>query len=420
MPFPYLLTQRQQAIVAKADELAATFAERAVIHDPAGSFPHENYRDLHDAGLLRLAIPRDYGGDEADVFDAVLAHERLGRGDGATALVSGMYHSLFGRLRDDRPWPEPVFEAVCRGIAEHGGAINSCVTEPELGSISRGGQPLTTGTRVEGGWRITGRKTFVTGAPMLRYFLTAVALPPTAEAPLGEMGFAIVQAGLPGLRVEPAWGDNLSLRGCGNDDVIFDNVVIPDGWLVERRPIKPPLQAVQGNGPTFGVNAWTLVVAAVYLGIGQGALEAASDYANGRVPSGLGQPIATQSHIQQWIGEIEVALEAARAVLYQTARAWVEQPDQRPALGPHVAAAKHLVTNTACAVTEKALRVAGGFSLTRSLPLERHFRDARGGLFQPPQDDLALSYIGRTVLAGRPRRQPVAPALGNSGREDAA
>ena len=151
------------------------------------------------------------------------------------------------------------------------------------------------------------------------------------------------------------------------------------------------------------------MVAAVYLGIGQGALEAASDYANGRVPSGLGQPIATQAHIQQWIGEIEVALEAARAVLYQTARAWVEQPDQRQALGPHVAAAKHLVTNTACAVTEKALRVAGGFSLTRALPLERHFRDARGGLFQPPQDDLALSYIGRTVLAGRPGRQPVAP-----------
>ena len=63
MPFPYLLTQRQQAIVAKADELAATFAERAVIHDPAGSFPHENYRDLHDAGFLRLAIPREYGGE---------------------------------------------------------------------------------------------------------------------------------------------------------------------------------------------------------------------------------------------------------------------------------------------------------------------------------------------------------------------
>ena len=51
MPFPHPLTRRQQAIVAQADELAARFAERAVLHDPAGSFPHENYRDLHDAGF---------------------------------------------------------------------------------------------------------------------------------------------------------------------------------------------------------------------------------------------------------------------------------------------------------------------------------------------------------------------------------
>jgi len=406
MPFPYELNARQRDLIARADELAATFAERAAIHDPQGTFPLENYRDLHEAGILRLAIPREYGGEGLGVFDVALAHERLGRGDGSTTLVSGMFHALFGRLRDDRPWPEEVFEAVCRGIAGHGGVLNSCVTEPDLGSISRGGQPATTATPVEGGWRVNGRKTFVTGAPVLRYFVTAVVLPPSAEAPQGETGFAIVQAGQEGLGIEPAWGDNLSLRTCGNDTVVFKDVFVPEGWLVERKPIRPagaaPAPQFGAPAPSFGVFAWILSVSAAYLGMAQGALEAAADYANARVPTGLGRPIGTQPHIQQWIGEMEVALEAARAVLYQAARTWDERPEERKALGPHVAAAKYLVTNTACAVTDKALRVAGGFSLTRDLPLERHFRDVRGGLFQPPQDDLALGFIGRTVLYHRP------------------
>ncbi len=59
------------------------------------------------------------------------------------------------------------------------------------------------------------------------------------------------------------------------------------------------------------------------------------------------------------------------------------------------------MTNTACSVTDLGLRVAGGFSLTRGTTLERHFRDARGGLFQPPQDDLALGLLGRSALAAR-------------------
>lgn len=418
MPFPHELTDRQRDLIGRADELAAVFAKRAEIHDPQGSFPYENFRDLHDAGILRLAVPREYGGAGADLFDVVLAHERLGRGDGSTALVSGMYHALFGRLRDERPWPEPVFESVCRGIAEHGGVLNSCVTEPDLGSISRGGLPATSATPAPGGWRIKGRKTFVTGAPILRYFITAVVLPPSADAPHGESAFAVIPSDTPGLSIAPAWGQNLSLRTCGNDTVTFHDVFVPEDWLVERKIIKPTGQATPGpqtSGPpvpSFGVFGWVLSVSAVYLGIGQGALEAAADYANNRVPTGLGRPIATQPQIQQWIGEMEVALEAARAVLYQTVRAWDARPghdvDGRKALGPHVAAAKHLVTNTACAVTDKALRVAGGFSLTRDLPLERHFRDARGGLFQPPQDDLALGFIGRTVLYGR---QPPLPKL---------
>lgn len=392
------LTERQAQLVALADALAARNAERAELHDRDGSFPHASYADLHAAGYLRLAIPEKYGGAGASLFELTLAQAHLARGDGATALAAGMLIQLIGRLAEERAWPEPVFAAVCRELAQHGGLINSVVTEPELGSISRGGVPRTTAAPVAGGWSVSGHKIFATGGPALRFLVVGVALPPSEAAPAGETASAIVRADATGVRHAATWGDSLSMRTAGNDDFTFDQVFVPEGWLVGRRPVGAPVPA--GKAP--GLSGWSLPVAAVYLGIGQAACDVACDYANSRRPPSLPGPIADLPHIQQWIGRMQVGLDAARAVLYTTARAWDAQPELRPTLGPRVAGAKYLATSAACEATELALRVAGGFSLTRALPLERYFRDARAGLFNPPQDDLALAQVGRAALASRP------------------
>jgi alkylation response protein AidB-like acyl-CoA dehydrogenase len=390
MPGLHNPTQRQQEIMRRAGELAARFGERAHVNDPTSTFPYENYRDMHEAGYLRLALPTAYGGEGADVFDMVLAQEILGRGDASTALVVGMMLSLLGRVIDARAWPDAVLADICGTLAREGGTINNCVTEAELGSISRGGLPAMTGARVDGGWRVTGRKIFVTGAPVLRFLATAVVLPPSDKAPKGELVSAIVEGGSNGLSIDDTWSGALGLRGCGNQAVNYDGVFVPDSRIVERVPVGAPRRPQ-------GISGWNLPLAAVYLGIGQAACDAAAHYANNRVPPALGKPIATAPHVQQWLGDMDVTLRAARAVLHDAARIWVS--GERPAdFGATIAAAKYLCTNAACTVTETALRVAGGFSMTRDLPLERYFRDARGGLFQPPQDDLALGMIGRAAL----------------------
>jgi alkylation response protein AidB-like acyl-CoA dehydrogenase len=396
MILPSTLTERQQRIVALADVLAARFAERAATHDREGTFPFENYEDLHTSGYLRLVIPEEYGGEGADVYEMALAQEHLARGDGGTALAAGMLIQIIGGMREQRSWPEPLFETICRTIAAEGGLINSMVTEPELGSISRGGVPASSATPTEGGWLINGHKIFATGAPAMRYLITGVVLPPSEHAPQGEVASAIVRAGSAGLRLESTWGDNLSLRSSGNDDVYYENVFVPDEWVVARRVI-----GAAPSGPPPGLGGWGLTISAVYLGIGQAACDAACDYANSRVPPSLGKPIAELPHVQQWVGQMDAPLAAARAVLHDTAQAWANQPELRPTLSASIAASKYLCTNAACAATDIALRVGGGFSLTRALPLERYFRDARAGLFNPPQDDLALAQIGRSALAAR-------------------
>ena len=350
---------------------------------------------MHDAGYLRLVIPREYGGEGASVLDMTVAQERLGRGNASTALGAAMLISVLGRAIELRAWPEPVLAEVCRDLAEHGGGINNCVTETELGSVSRGGTPAARAERTEGGWLVSAHKIFVTAAPALRFLVTGVVLPADEAGPRGYTASAIVRAPSPGLRIEPTWAHSLALRSAGNDDVFYDKVFVPEAWLVERRAI-----GVAGKaGP--GANPWALPLAAVYLGIGQAALEVACDYARTRSPPALGAPIAGQPHIQQWLGSMQIALDAARTVLRDTARAWDEVPDERPALSARIATAKYLCTNAACTVTETALRVAGGFGLTQDLPLERYFRDARAGLFAPPQDDLALGIAGRAALAAR-------------------
>jgi alkylation response protein AidB-like acyl-CoA dehydrogenase len=398
MPGLHNPTPHQQRIMQRAGALAARFSERVQVNDVASVFPRENYRDLHEAGYLRLALPVAYGGEGADVFDMVLAQEILGRGDASTALVVGMMLSLLGRVIDDRAWCDDVLADICGTLAREGGTINNCVTEAELGSISRGGLPAMTGERAEGGWRVTGRKIFVTGAPVLRFLATAVVLPSSEAAPQGELVSAIVEGGSPGLSIDDTWSGALGLRGCGNQAVNYDHVFVPDARIVERIAVGGPRKAP-------GTNGWNLPLAALYLGIGQAACDVAAHYANNRVPPALGKPIASAPHVQQWLGEMDVTLRAARAVLHDAARTFVAGNVPRD-FGATIAAAKYLCTNAACTVTETALRVAGGFSMTRDLPLERYFRDARGGLFQPPQDDLALGTIGRAALEAETARTP--------------
>ena len=230
-------TATQARIVAIADDLAARFAARAPQHDADSSFPHENWADLHGSGYLRLVIPREYGGEGVSVLDMAIAQERLARGCASTALGAAMLISVLGRAVEVDAWPEPVLAEICRELAGAGGGLNNCVTETELGSISRGGTPLTGAERVDGGWLVTGHKIFVTAAPALRFLVTGLVLPGDEQSPQGYMASAIVRNPSPGLRIERTWRDALSLRAAGNDDVYYDRVFVPDEWVVERRPL---------------------------------------------------------------------------------------------------------------------------------------------------------------------------------------
>ncbi|MDP9365550.1 MAG: hypothetical protein M3Q10_15220, partial [Chloroflexota bacterium] len=175
-----------------------------------------------------------------------------------------------------------------------------------------------------------------------------------------------------------------------------------------------PAERPGGGGDGAGWSAFP--TAAVYLGIAVAARDAAVAYARERRPTGMTGPIAELQTIQHRVAEIELLLFQSRSVLYGTAERWVAQPEERPAMAWELAAVKHLVTNHAIRVTDLALRVTGSVGLTKSMPLERYFRDARAGLGHPPIDDAALTLIGKTALGlAGPNAAP--PAVATNGRE---
>lgn len=383
---PYPKTERQAEFIALGDRLAEIAAQQADAHDRQGTFPHDTFAALREAGYLALTVPEEFGGKGARPVELMLAQERLARGNGSVALGATMHLVVVGGLGDGRAWPPDLLARFFGEVVRDGALINSAASEPELGSPSRGGAFATRAKWTPDGWLINGRKSWTTLSPGLTYAITQL----TTEEEDGSLGRAniLVPMSTPGVRVELGSWDNMSMRASGSNDVVFENVLVP---LKNRLPGTPAPAGANVSG-------WNLISSAVYLGVAVAARDFAVQYAKERVPSGLGKPIAELPNVQQRIAEIEILLAQARSILYGTAEAFEEYPEHRKALAWQFAAAKYTVTNNAIAITDQALRVVGSAGLQRKYPLERYFRDARAGLGNPPIDDVALTMIGKTAL----------------------
>ncbi|HEV2659112.1 MAG TPA: acyl-CoA dehydrogenase family protein, partial [Ktedonobacteraceae bacterium] len=239
MSFPaYPVTERQKKIVAIARDLSESFAQRAVEYDWAGKFPFENYKDLQQAGYLTLTVPRELGGWGADVLEVTLAQQQLAQGCASTALVAGMHLLNIARIGEGVSKSNEMFTRICRAVVQDGAIFNSAISEPAMGSPSRGGRPATTARRQpDGSWRITGRKTYTTGSFVLK--LIAVGCSIVDEAgeqsnmpPLKvDRGSFLVPGDATGLSIEETW-DALGMRSSASNDLVLEDVhVEPSAYM---------------------------------------------------------------------------------------------------------------------------------------------------------------------------------------------
>ncbi|PWI57989.1 acyl-CoA dehydrogenase family protein [Sulfoacidibacillus thermotolerans] len=378
-----------EELVTWVETLASKLAIRAERYDREGTFVSEQITYLQSVGYAGLTVPKIYGGRGCDLYQLLLAQERLAHGDPSAALVMGWHLGITLSLALTGAWPEPIYAEFCRSAVQGKALVNACGTEPDSGSPSRGGRPSTLAVRAPGGgYHLTGKKTWATGSPAITHILVTAYV-----EDVDCVGEFLVRKGAAGVQLEHSW-DSMAMRGSGSHTVVLDHVFVPEEHLLDLvAPGQKTARSSDGSG-------WLLHIPATYLGIANAARDYTIDFAKKYAPNSLGQPIATVPHVREKIGQLEVQRGIAESVLFATARRYDDAPtlEAKRALREELALAKYAVTNAAVSMVDLAMRIVGGQSILRSHPLERYYRDVRAGLHNPPMDDVTLRQLADRAL----------------------
>uniref|UniRef100_UPI001A9DBF93 acyl-CoA dehydrogenase family protein n=1 Tax=Streptomyces sp. YIM 98790 TaxID=2689077 RepID=UPI001A9DBF93 len=382
--------------LARARDLAPRLAARAAGHDTAGTFPAADFADLRAAGLLGLLVPTRLGGTGAGFADYTAVAAELAAGAGATALIYNMHASVTGALAhtpDDLARelgaPDSFFSARDRMLRRAAEGALYAVAMSERGAGSRLSRLTTAYRRTEHGYRITGTKSFVSGAGHADAYLVA-ARDRTADEP--RVSYFLVPAG-DGVRVDPVW-DSLGMRATGSHDLHLDTEVPAEALLGGIEGIALPMAQVM---PQWLVASY----AAVYAGVARAALDTAAAHLRER-------GLHTLPAVRARLGRADAAVAAARLTVDEAARRVTEQPGE-PATNRWVWRAKLTAGDTAAAVASSALEAAGASATRRGHPLERLYRDARCGALQPATSDVCADWLGIAALGGDPEHDGEAP-----------
>lgn len=358
--------------VAVVRQLGPAFAARAAAHDADDSFVADNYAELRAHRLFSAGVPVELGGGGASQTELADVLRVLATYCSSTALALSMHtHQVLIPTWRWRHQGAPV-EAFLRRVAAE-----------ELILVSTGGSDWVAGSgtaeKVEGGYRITGRKIFGSGAPSGDLLMTMAIYDDPKDGPT-VLHFAIPLSA-PGVKLQDTWR-TLGMRGTGSHDTVLDDVFVPEAAIGLRRP------AGQWSLPMHVTAAQALpIIYAVYVGVAEASRALALDVAAKR---------RDDPTIQRLVGEMENELTAARIALAHMLDA---------ALGPmgaettaEVLIGRTLVAHAAIKTVERAMEVAGGAGFYRGLGLERLFRDVQGARYHQVREPAQLLYAGRLAL----------------------
>ncbi|MCF7557267.1 acyl-CoA dehydrogenase family protein [Pseudomonas petrae] len=382
------IAETEVAFVARLLGITERLAETAQHYDETAEFPHENFRLLHEHGLLGLTVEGSLGGGDADLKRAQQVISAVAKGEPSTALILMMQYIQHARIREVRNWPEPLYRQVAQDAVHQGALINALRVEPDLGSPSRGGLPATVARRTTEGWRISGRKIYSTGSHGLTWF-NVWARSDDAD-PL--VGVWLVRKDSPGVSIVEDW-DHLGMRATSSHEVTFDDVLVPLNHAVNISPASSPQPELDATGLLW----MSVLLSSVYDGIAQSARDWLVRFLEQRTPSNLGASLSTLPRFQEVLGHVDTLLFANRTLL--------ESATHGLTPAGHAAQIKYLVTSNAIRAVELAIEATGNPGLSRSNPLQRHYRNVVCGRVHTPQNDVVLQGVGKAVFAGRAVRQ---------------
>ena len=374
------LTEEQQQMKMSVREFAeAEIAPHVMEWDEAQHFPIELKPKLAELGLMGVLFPEEYGGAGLGYVEYAIAIEELSRVDGSVGISVAAHNSLcsnhiyqYGTADQKKKYLTPL------ASGEHLGAWG--LTEPGAGSDASGTR--TTAVRKNGDWVVNGAKNFITHAIHAN---TCVAFASTdrSQHSKGITGF-IFEKGMPGF--SPAKKENkLGLRASETASVIFEECVVPD----ENR--------LGDEGMGF-VNAMQILdggrisIAALAVGIAQGAYESAVRYSGEREQ--FGKPIREFQAIQFKLADMATQIDAARLLMYRVA--WMK--DQGKRTTKESSMAKLFASEMSVRVCEEAIQIHGGYGYTKDYPAEKFWRDSKLCTIGEGTSEIQRIIIAREIL----------------------
>ncbi|MDI3316640.1 MAG: acyl-CoA dehydrogenase family protein [Bacillota bacterium] len=382
-----MLTEAQRLLAETALEWARAEVEpRAAEMDARDELPPEVWRGLAEQGFLGLGIPEAYGGSGGSLLDGLLVCEQLARVSAGLALSYGAHlnlcaHNLY------RNGSEEQRRRFLPGLAsgERVGAL--ALTEPDAGSDAVG---LRGTARREGDvYVLDANKIFITNGPIAGLFLVYAKTAPERGAH-GISAF-VVEGATPGFRVVRKL-EKMGMRGSPTGELLFDGCRVPAENLLGEE-----------NGGVAvmmsGLDLERAFLAGLSLGLAEEALERSLAYARERRQFGL--RIGDFELVQAKLADMFTEVEAARLLVYRTARLAEEAFAQGRSVHKEAAAALLFASDVAMRATEQAVQIHGGYGYLRELPLERMMRDAKLMQIGAGTSEIRRLIIGRELVGPR-------------------
>jgi alkylation response protein AidB-like acyl-CoA dehydrogenase len=377
----FAFTDEQQQLRRSVREFAeGEIAPHVMEWDEASKFPIEIMPKLADMGLLGVIFPEQYGGAGLGYIEYVIAIEELSRVDGSVGIIIAAHNSLcgnhiykFGSEAQRKKYLTPLAQGKTLG--------GWSLTEPEAGSDAGGTR--TTAVRDGNHYVINGSKTFCTNG---HYADTCVAMAVTDKSKNSHgISAFIVEKGTPGFK--PGKKENkLGLRASDTSELIFTDCRVP----VEN------LLGPEGDGFVGSLkilDGGRISIAALGLGMAQGALDAAVKYAKQRKQ--FGQAISEFQAIQFKLADMATEVEAARLLVYQAA--WLaDRRDVR--FTKESSMAKLFASEVAVRVANECVQIHGGYGFIKDYPAEKFYRDVKLCTIGEGTSEIQKLVIARQLL----------------------
>lgn len=375
----YFLTEEQQMIV----DIARQITDERIIPiraelDEKHEFPRQILNEMAQADLFGVPIPEEYGGFGGGCFDIVLTVEQLGRGciGVGTAFAAnflGVYPII---IAGSEGMKQKYLPDVASG--KKFGAFG--LTEANAGSDASGIQ--TTAVLDGEEWVLNGTKQWITNGGEAQIY-SVVAITDRSRGPRGASLF-VVEEGDPGFSCGPK-EKKMGIRASSTTELIFKDCRIPKDRLIGR----------QGTGFITVMKTLDLSrpgIAALGVGLAQGALDEAAVYAKQRQQ--FGKPIIAFQAVQHLLADMAIGIESARAFVYSAAKHIQAYPKD---MSKASAMCKAYATDVAMKVTTDAVQVMGGYGYMCEYPVEKMMRDAKILQIYEGTNQIQRNVIGQEI-----------------------